>query len=99
MNLASALFKRILEEEDFDTWSSLRRHYLPSEYHVVYDIVDKQIDSYHKLPTIEEDEYDYYHKNYKDPENNYDINLEPSEKNCEINLKSSKQNYHHFFEP
>lgn len=54
MNLASALFKRILEEEDFDTWSSLRRHYLPSEYHVVYDIIDKQIDSYHKLPTIEE---------------------------------------------
>jgi KaiC/GvpD/RAD55 family RecA-like ATPase len=54
LNLASALFKRILEEEDFDTWSSLRRHYLPSEYHVVYDIIDKQIDSYHKLPTIEE---------------------------------------------
>lgn len=54
MNLASALFKRILEEEDFDTWSSLRRHYLPSEYHVVYDIIDKQIDAYHKLPTIEE---------------------------------------------
>lgn len=54
MNLASALFKRILETEDFDTWSSLRRHYLPSEYHVIYDIIDKQIDSYHKLPTIEE---------------------------------------------
>ncbi len=44
MNLASALFKRILETEDFDTWSSLRRHYLPSEYHVIYDIIDKQID-------------------------------------------------------
>lgn len=54
MNLASALFKRILEEEDFDTWSSLRRHYLPSEYNVVYDIIDKHIDSYHKLPTLEE---------------------------------------------
>lgn len=54
MNLASALFKRILETEDFDTWSSLRRHYLPSEYHVIYDVIDKQIDSYHKLPTIEE---------------------------------------------
>ena len=53
-NLASALFKRILEEEDFDTWSSLRRHYLPSEYFVVYDAIDKQVDSYHKLPTIEE---------------------------------------------
>jgi replicative DNA helicase len=54
LNLASALFKRILETEDFDTWSSLRRHYLPSEYHVIYDVIDKQIDSYHKLPTIEE---------------------------------------------
>jgi len=54
LNLASALFKRILEEEDFDTWSSLRRHYLPSEYHVVYDVIEKQIESYHKLPTIEE---------------------------------------------
>lgn len=54
MNLASALFKRILEEEDFDTWSSLRRHYLPSEYYVIYDVIDKQVESYHKLPTIEE---------------------------------------------
>lgn len=54
MNLASALFKRILEEEDFDTWSSLRRHYLPSEYFVIYDTIDKQVDNYHKLPTIEE---------------------------------------------
>jgi archaellum biogenesis ATPase FlaH len=54
LNLASALFKRILEEEDFDTWSSLRRHYLPSEYHVIYDTVSKQVENYHKLPTIEE---------------------------------------------
>ena len=54
MNLASALFKRILEEEDFDTWSSLRRHYLPSEYYVVYDTIEKQVDNYHKLPSIEE---------------------------------------------
>jgi KaiC/GvpD/RAD55 family RecA-like ATPase len=53
-NLASALFKRILEEGDFDTWSSLRRHYLPSEYLVVYDTIDKHIDNYHKLPTLEE---------------------------------------------
>jgi len=53
LNLASALFKRILEEEDFDTWSSLRRHYLPSEYFVIYDAIDKQVDNYHKLPTIE----------------------------------------------
>lgn len=54
MNLASALFKRLLEEADFDTWASLRKHYLPSEYHVVYDIIDKHVDNYHKLPSIEE---------------------------------------------
>lgn len=54
MNLASALFKKILEVADFDTWSHLRRHYLPSEYHNVYDAIEKQVDQYHKLPTIEE---------------------------------------------
>ena len=54
MNLASALFKRILEVEDFDTWSSLRRHYLPSEYFVIYDTIEKHVDNYHQLPSIEE---------------------------------------------
>jgi hypothetical protein len=54
LNLASALFKQILHEEDFDTWSSLRRHYLPNEYHVIYDAIGKQVDSYHKLPSLEE---------------------------------------------
>lgn len=54
MNLASALFKRILEVEDFDTWSSLRRHYLPSEYNIIYDSIDHHVDNYHKLPSIEE---------------------------------------------
>lgn len=54
MNLTSALLKRILEEGDFDTWANLRRHYLPSEYCTVYDSIDKHVDNYHKLPSIEE---------------------------------------------
>lgn len=54
MNLASALFKRILEKEDLDTWAGLRRHYLPTEYQVLYDVINKHIDKYHKLPTIGE---------------------------------------------
>lgn len=54
MNLASALFKRILEEEDFDTWSSLRKHYLPVEYGVIYEVISKHVDLYHKLPSLEE---------------------------------------------
>lgn len=54
MNLASALFKRILEEEDFDTWSSLRRHYLPNEYSIIYDLIDKHVALYHGLPTLDD---------------------------------------------
>lgn len=54
MNLASALFKRILEEEDFDTWSNLKKHYLPDEYHIIHDIVDKHVTLYQELPTLEQ---------------------------------------------
>lgn len=54
MNLASALIKRVLELEDFDTWSNVRKHYLPSEYHQLFDVISKHTDSYHKLPTLEE---------------------------------------------
>lgn len=52
LNLASALFKRILEESDFDTWALLRRHYLPKEYTVLFDTIDRHITLYHNLPTI-----------------------------------------------
>jgi hypothetical protein len=54
VNLASALIKQVLEQEDFDTWSNVRKHYLPSEYHQLFDIISKHTDSYHKLPTLEE---------------------------------------------
>jgi hypothetical protein len=54
MSLASALIKRVLECEDFDTWTNVRKHYLPDEYHVLFDIISKHSDNYHKLPTLEE---------------------------------------------
>lgn len=54
MNLPSALIKKVLEEEDFDTWCNIRKHYLPSEYHKIYSIVEKHVDKYGKLPSIEE---------------------------------------------
>lgn len=54
MNLGSALLKRILEIGDFDTWANLKRDYLPGEYHEVHKYIDKHIDLYHQLPTIEE---------------------------------------------
>ena len=54
MNLASALFKRLLEESDFDTWANLRKHYLPGEYDRVYDAIEKHVEAYHKLPNLDE---------------------------------------------
>jgi len=54
MNLASALFKRLLEESDFDTWANLRKHYLPTEYGRVYEAIEKHVETYHKLPNLDE---------------------------------------------
>lgn len=54
MNLASALIKRIVETRDFDTWSNLRKHYLPVEYHSLFTVIDKHCEKQHSLPTFEE---------------------------------------------
>lgn len=54
MNLTSALFFRVLEVKDFDTWNNVRRHYLPTEYHTLFNVIEKHIENFHKLPTIEE---------------------------------------------
>ena len=44
--------------QDFDTWSSLRKHYLATEYHVLYTAIQKHCDKYHALPTFEELKYE-----------------------------------------
>jgi hypothetical protein len=54
LDLASALIKRVLECEDFDTWTNVRKHYLPAEYHKLFEVINKHSDTYHKLPTFEE---------------------------------------------
>ena len=54
MNLSSALIKQVLELEDFDTWARVRRHYLSTEYHQLYDAIDKHVTKYHKLPKLSE---------------------------------------------
>jgi len=40
--------------QDFDTWVSCRKAYLPSEYHGIYKVIDHHCEKYHKMPTIEE---------------------------------------------
>lgn len=54
MNVASALIKQVLLLQDFETWSYLRKHYLPTEYHKLFSAIDKHCENFHKLPNIEE---------------------------------------------
>lgn len=44
----------MLVEADFDTWSNIRKHYLPTEYHSLFEVIDKHTEQFHKLPSIEE---------------------------------------------
>lgn len=57
LNLSSALLKQVIDEQDFETWSQLRQHYLPSEYHKLYSIINKHSETYHALPTFQELEF------------------------------------------
>lgn len=54
MNIASALIYKVLEEKDFDTWANVRKHYLPNEYHTIFDVIDKHTSTFFKLPALEE---------------------------------------------
>lgn len=54
MNLASALIKQIIELQDSETWSLLRKQYLPSEYHRIFSVIEKHASNYHSLPTFED---------------------------------------------
>jgi len=58
LNIASALIKQALSLQDFDTWSELRQHYLPSEYHSLYSVINKHCEKFHKLPTFDDLKYE-----------------------------------------
>lgn len=53
MNIASALIKQVITLQDFETWSYLRKEYLPAEYHVLHKLIDKHCENYHSLPTFD----------------------------------------------
>jgi replicative DNA helicase len=54
LNIASALIKRTLEIQDFETWTQVHKRYLPSEYHSLHSIIDKHSEKFHKMPSIED---------------------------------------------
>lgn len=54
MNIASALIKQVLTLGDFETWSVTHKHYLPSEYQGLYQVIDKHCGEFHRLPSIDD---------------------------------------------
>ena len=54
MNIASAFIKQVLDARDFESWSSVRKHYLPAAYHRLFSEIDKHCEKFHELPTFED---------------------------------------------
>jgi replicative DNA helicase len=48
----------VLELQDFETWTSCRKNYLPTEYHSLYGIIDHHCEKYHKMPTFDDLKYE-----------------------------------------
>ena len=91
MNIASALIKQILDAQDFETWSVLRKHYLPSEYHTLYGVIDKHCDEYHKLPKFDDLKYEIRDSSTK--EKLFAIKSIEVEAEAEMLLKYLKNEY------
>ena len=54
MNISSALIKQCISLRDFETWTYLRKEYLPTEYHLVYDHIDKHCENFHDFPSFDD---------------------------------------------
>ena len=54
MNISSALIKQCIALADFETWSYLRKEYLPAEYHTLYSQIDKHCEKFHEFPSFDD---------------------------------------------
>ncbi len=54
MNISSALIKQCIVVEDFETWSYLRKEYLPTEYHLLYEAIDNHCETHHQFPSFDD---------------------------------------------
>ena len=53
LNITSVLLKKVILEADSETWSRIRRHYLPTEYHKIYDFINKSYEDTCNLPSFD----------------------------------------------
>ena len=44
----------MLTLQDFETWSVTHKHYLPSEYHSLYNVIEKHCETFHRMPTVDD---------------------------------------------
>jgi len=54
LNISSALIKQCIALRDFETWSYLRKEYLPVEYHSLYNHIDKHFENFHEFPSFDD---------------------------------------------
>lgn len=54
MNISSALIKQVISLRDFETWSYVRKEYLPVEYHALHKYIDKHCENFHQLPSFDD---------------------------------------------
>jgi replicative DNA helicase len=54
LNISSALIKQCIATADFETWSYLRKEYLPVEYHTLYGQIDKHCENFHEFPSFDD---------------------------------------------
>jgi len=54
LNISSALIKQCILVGDFETWSYLRKEYLPSEYHLLYKHIDTHCENFHQFPSFDD---------------------------------------------
>jgi replicative DNA helicase len=62
VDLASALLKQIISQQDIATWTLLRKNYLPPEHTALYDKIDSFLERFQKLPSFEELKFDAKNK-------------------------------------
>ena len=70
---------------------ALRKHYLPTEYHTLYSVINKHCDEYHKLPKFDDLKYEIRDANTK--EKLFAINSIEVEAEAEMLLHYLKNEY------
>ena len=66
MNISSALIKQCIATADFETWSYLRKEYLPAEYHTLYGQIDKHCETFHSFPSFDDLKHSIRHAPTRD---------------------------------